>query len=431
MKRRAILAVAAGTTAIIAAAAVIPSLKGLVDSRGVPVFEVDRESFHRSVVAEGNLKAVDATPLTAPVEAQGPLKIAWIAPDGSRVAAGDVVVRFDPTDKEKELADGKADRATADEKIVKREAEQKATLRNLDRDAGHSRLELERARTFQSKDPEIFSRVEIIESQIDENLASRRVEHATSTRETKESLSRTDLALLAIERHKADLKIRQGERGLRSLEMTAPHDGILTLERDWRGNTPRVGETVWSGEPLAEIPDLTAMEAEVFVLEADAGGLTTGLPATVMLEAQPDRVYNAKVRRVDALAKPRFRGVPVQYFGLTLELERTEPAVMKPGQRLRATLALDERKDAFAVPREAIFEKDGKKIVYRRRGFAFEVVEVTLGPSALGRVVVERGLEKGDLIALRDPTRPAEEVRPPSEKEMPVAPALPLPGEAG
>ena len=30
-----------------------------------------------------------------------------------------------------------------------------------------------------------------------------------------------------------------------------------------------------------------------------------------------------------------------------------------------------------------------------------------LGPSTLGRVVVESGLAAGDLLALRDPTRPA------------------------
>ena len=145
------------------------------------------------------------------------------------------------------------------------------------------------------------------------------------------------------------------------------------------------------------------MEAEVFVLEADAGGLEVGRKAEVRLESVPGRAFPAKIKKVEALAKPRMRWLPVQYFGVVLELPETLPEVMKPGQRVRALLTLDERPGALVVPREAVFEKDGKRYVRRRHGSRFETVEVTLGPSALGRAVVEKGLAEGDVVALRDP----------------------------
>jgi hypothetical protein len=285
-------------------------------------------------------------------------------------------------------------------------------MKNLDRDADQARLELERARTFQTKDPTVFSRIEIIESEIDEGLAGKRADHANASRKTKASLAKADLDLLQIDRRKADIRVRQGESGLKALEMVAPHAGILTYQRDWRGNIPRVGETVWSGEALAEIPDLTEMEAEIFVLEADAGGLANGLPALVKLESQPNQPYQAEIKRVDSLARPRFRGTPVQYFSVTLALEKTDPASMKPGQRVGADLVMDERKGAVVVPRDAIFEKDGQKVVYRRKGGEFEPVAIELGPLALGKVVVEKGLSEGDVVALRDPTLPAGQSAP-------------------
>ncbi len=154
---------------------------------------------------------------------------------------------------------------------------------------------------------------------------------------------------------------------------------------------------------MAEVPDLGAMEARVYVLEADAGGLVGGLPATVVVEAHPAIEYEAKIKKVDTLAKRRTGWIPVQYFGATLELATTDPAVMKPGQRVRAVLTLDGRTDAISIPRNAIFEKDGKKIVYKRSGAEFVPAEVTVGPAAVGRVVVEKGLAVGDEIALRDP----------------------------
>lgn len=418
---------AVGVTAVVllGIALLLGSLRGLSFSRDVPVIRIQREAFQRTITAEGNLKAVRATPVTAPMESEGPFKIAWLAPEGSRVQSGDVVVRFDPTDKEKEVVDGRADREAADRKIAKKKAEDRAALKNLDRDADHAQLELDSARTFQSKDPQIFSRVEIIESEIDQGLAKSKMSHATAERTTRGTLSKTDVDILGIERHKADLKVRQGEKALRSLEIRAPHAGILTYKRDWRGNMPRVGDSIWMGQPVAEIPELDEMEAEVYVLEADAGGVAVGVEAEVVLDAQPGTAYHAKVKMVDKLARPRFRGVPVQYFSLVLSLERTDPAVMKPGLRVRANLTLDARKDALVVPRDAVLEKDGKKVVYRRATTGFAPVEVTLGPTALGRVVVESGLADGDVIALRDPTRstPDDGSKEAPGKASPPAPA--------
>src|SRR5512139_1685120 len=144
------------------------------------------------------------------------------------------------------------------------------------------------------------------------------------------------------------------------------------------------------------------MQAKVYVLEADAGGLVPGVPASVVVEAHPEIEFKAKIKKVDTLAKRRTGWIPVQYFGTTLEFEATDAAVMKPGQRVRAVLALDSRPDAISIPRNAVFEKDGRKIVYKRTRSGFVPVPVDLGPAAVGRVVVEKGLEPGDEIALRD-----------------------------
>jgi hypothetical protein len=76
---------------------------------------------------------------------------------------------------------------------------------------------------------------------------------------------------------------------------------------------------------------------------------------------------------------------------------------------VRAVLALDARPDAISIPRNAVFEKNGRKIVYKRAGSEFAAAFVTLGPAAIGRVVVEQGLAAGDEIALRDPTAVARD----------------------
>jgi len=93
----------------------------------------------------------------------------------------------------------------------------------------------------------------------------------------------------------------------------------------------------------------------------------------------------------------------VQYFGVTIALDKTDPAIMKPGQRVQATLVLDQE-DAIVVPRQAVFTKESKSIVYRKTATGFEPVTVELGAATAGRVVIKSGLGDGDTIALRDPT---------------------------
>ncbi len=146
------------------------------------------------------------------------------------------------------------------------------------------------------------------------------------------------------------------------------------------------------------------MNAEVFVLEADAAGLTIGQKAVITLEANPGIRYSGKITQVDKLARPRVRGVPVQYFGVIVTLDKTDPAIMKPGSRVLAQLELDNRANAFSIPRQALFEKQGKKIVYVRHGKGFVPSAVTIGTSSPGRIVVTTGVTKGDALALTDPT---------------------------
>jgi hypothetical protein len=405
-------------------------LAGSWSDRGtsIPVFRAERAPFELRVPAQGNLRAVRATPVSVPAGAPGPFRIAWMAPDGARVRTGEVVVRFDSTELVKELADSRDDGESTGLKIGKQKVQSRTEIDKLDSDAGLARQELETASQFQKKDEVVFSRHEIIESEIDRDLAKEKEGHARDARRTQETLGATELDLLGIERRKAEIKRIQAEQGLSALEVTAPYDGVLILKRNFRGEPVRVGDTVWNGQPLAEIPNLTEMEAEVFVLEADAGGLAPGKRATVILESRPDVAYPAEIRRVDPLAKPRLRGSPVQYFAVTLKLAETDPKLMKPGQRVRATLFLEERKETIAVPRQAVFDQEEKKIVYRRRGATFEPVEVTLGPSGMGRVVLEKGIEPGDEVALVDPTRPRNEPEEEGEEGSSSAPVPTAPG---
>ena len=90
MSRRRSSAPAALAVATLAVIAMLSSIGCSSWRDDTPVARVEREDFARKVYAEGHLKAVTATPVTSPIDIQEPLKIAWLAPDGSFVRKGEV-----------------------------------------------------------------------------------------------------------------------------------------------------------------------------------------------------------------------------------------------------------------------------------------------------------------------------------------------------
>ena len=376
----------------------------------VPTMTVAQsDSFVRRVTADGYLKAVEATTVTAPADSKQPMKVAWIVDDGSLVEEGQVVVRFDATDMQRQLEDSQGDVESAALSMRGQRQAGAAALIKRDHAAAQADREIVVANEFEPAEGSILARNEVIDSQIDIELAEAKAEHARAVKKVERSVSRSKVDLFDITHRQALSEVQRAEDGLAKLEVKAPHAGIWVLERDWRGQTTRVGDTVWPRMKIAEVPLVSEMEAELFALEADAGDLTEELRAEVVIEAHGERTYKAKVKRVDALAQPRHQDVPVQYFGVTLELEQTDAETMKVGQRVRATIFIEQEK-VIVVPRQSVFEDGGRFFVQRATADGFEEVDVELGSSSAGRVVITKGLEVDDVIALRDPTKGADEL---------------------
>jgi HlyD family secretion protein len=384
------------------------TLRSANDVRDVPTFTVTEAPFTRTVSAEGVLKPVKTTVVSAPSEGREPLMIAWMAEDGDLVKAGEVVVRFDALEVTKRLADGQSDRVAAESRIAKEKTLSESSVHDRDRTAEVTREEMDNNRKLGKKDPRFFPKAEVIESEIDDGLFQKRLDHARDARQIEEKLGRTRVDLAAIDRRKAELYQQQASATLKQLEIRAPHDGTFTLQKWGFRGTLHAGDRAFAGMRIAEISTSEQMDAEVFVLEADAGGLAVGRKATVVLEAQPDVVWKAKVKRVDPFPKPRQPEVPAQYFATLLEIEG-KTAGLRPGQRLHATIVLDEKPKALVVPRQAVFRRDNDNIVYRRSGGRFEPTKVKIGAGTVGRLVIAGGVKPGEQLALRDPTLSADE----------------------
>jgi hypothetical protein len=80
----------------------------------------------------------------------------------------------------------------------------------------------------------------------------------------------------------------------------------------------------------------------------------------------------------------------------------TPNSSLRPGQTAHIIIRGETLKDVLHLPRQAVFMRDGKPVVFVRTGRTFESKPVKIKHSLESQVVVE-GLPEGTEVALVDP----------------------------
>lgn len=369
----------------------------------MPTLAVESGDFHFVVHAEGELEAVHSTPLTTPPGGRGPMVISWIAPAFTSVSAGDVVARFDGTEFQLNADDADYEIQKLGLAIANKQRELGLSLSGLTNESEIVGLEMEMAEKFNIDDPMLYSQMEIIDSMSDGEYLGAKTGYLDRMGIHYETKSDAEMSVLETQQSSFDAKLQFNNKGLSMLEISAPHDGMFVLQKNWYGNLPRAGEAVFPGTRLATLPDLGQMQASLFVPEVEANGIKEGQVATVHLHAFPDRELTGTVSQISKSAQPRERDNPVKYFTVKVVLDQADPDWLLPGQRLDAEIVIADLADRISVPAQATFRDDSGSWVYVQSGNGFERRAIETGLCSTSRCLITSGLEAGDRIALSDP----------------------------
>lgn len=391
----------------------------------LPTATVTRGPFEVTLAIPGELKAVRSVSLSAP-DLPGQTKVTWVIDEGSRVQAGDVLVRFDETELKNTLEQAENDLEVALTKIDQRRAQLAVRLGDLQNDVTRAELGLKRAE-MRLTDSETVPRVEREAARIDVEESSISVERSRAALESAKLEGQAELELLRLDADRARRTLDKVRNLLDKAVMTAPSPGIVILTPIWKGGSRgpvSAGDTVWGGSSLIELPDLAEMEVEAWVHEVDAAKVLAGQPVSVVIDAHPRPAHGGQVTRVADLAVQRDREKAVKFLKVMISLDDTTE-VMKPGMTVRAEVQVDRREDVLSVPQEAIFYEGQQPVVYRKGFAGFAATPVQLDISNDTHVVVE-GLSEGDVVALVHPESAARGEPPsPGVPSGPAAAATP------
>ena len=389
--------------------AVLAAACGRPGAAAMAAMKVRKGTFEIVIPAFGELQAAKSTPIVVSPESRFAMQtIAWMAPEYSTVKSGDVVIRLASTQIPDLLRSEEAEMAKLKLEIAQKEKQLEKEKNDLTGQISVTAIQRELADVHAARDETIFSRNKIIEDAIDLNYQTIRERYYQKERTELEKRINAELQLLQSKVSARQVKIKQYRDQLNNLDIRAPHDGILIINKMWNGDKYRVGMNAYSGMKLGSLPDLSVMEAKVFVLESEASGLKEDLPVSLSLDYEPGRTFAGKVAGIDTIAKPLSEDSPLKYFETRVSLDATDPRLMKPGIQVKVSIFVERLADVIAVPNQAlVYEKD-KAFVLVKRGSGVQKRPVETGARSLTQTVITKGLEEGGQILLGNPATAAK-----------------------
>ena len=395
----------------------------------LPTVRVVRGNLDLSIHTTGELRSGRSAMVVAPSVA-GTLQIVRLATAGSRLQPNDVVVEFDPSEQEFNLEQSRSELEQAEQELVRSKAE-------ADVQAAQDQVELLKARfavrraELELGARELLSTIDARKKELTLEEAQRRLAQLEEDVKSKGTRSRAALAVLEARRDKARLGMATARQNIENMTVRTPIEGVVVLKQNmdasggmfFSGMTLpeyRVGDMVWSGRLVAEVLDVRGLELAAKVNEADRANLNVGQAAQVRVNGLGAGAFPGTIKTISGAAARGFffdNDSSRCKFDTTLLLTKPDER-LRPGLSAEVVISGQQLNGVLYVSRQALFEKDGKPVVYARGGKGFEPRPVKVKYRSESRAVVE-GVAEGTEVSLVDPEAQA------TGAQKPVAPAAP------
>ncbi|MEW5710427.1 MAG: efflux RND transporter periplasmic adaptor subunit [Pseudomonadota bacterium] len=224
-----------------------------------------------------------------------------------------------------------------------------------------------------------------------------------------QAVARRDKAVAAMAGAKA--AIAAAEAGLRSAEIAveqtlirAPFDGVVLVKH------ANIGDVVSPFNPSPEskgavvsMADMSTLEVETDVSEANLSKVSVGQPCEIQLDALPEARFEGVVRRMVPTVDRSKATVLVKVGFVELD-PRILPDMSARVAFLSRPVPPEERTPRLAVVPEAIMERDGRTLVFVIDSSGRAVATPVEVGEAIGDLVeVRRGLAAGQTVVKLPP----------------------------
>ena len=360
--------------------------------------------FEILVTITGELQAENSEKIMAPAELRsrqvrfGQLKIQDLIPEGTVVDSGDFVAKLDRADADNTLKDIDDELERRETAFVKTKIDTTIRLRNLRDELINLKFGMEEAEITleQSKyEPPTTIR----QAQINLDKTTRAHEQAKKNYKLKVQQANADMKEVAINLAKQQRRKEVMEKVLEKFTIYAPKPGMVIYMKEWGGAKRKVGSNISPWDlTVATLPDLSSMISKTYVNEIDISKLKVGQQVRIGVDAFPEKKYIGEVIEVANIGE-QLPNTDAKVFEVVIKVFGSDP-ILRPSMTTSNAIIIVTFDSVTYVPLEAIHSNDSVTFVYKKNGVKQIVV---LGESNENEIIVEQGLEAGEIAFLSVP----------------------------
>lgn len=364
--------------------------------------EIVRGDFVRSMRFHGTVEPVEANPVVAPRLAGqnlNTLVITYLAPPGSAVKPGDLLVEFDRQAQIQDAFDRQSEYKDFLEQIKKKQASEAAAKATDDTDIKQAEDALGTAQ-LEMKKNEVISKIDAEKNQEALAQAQANLKQLQETYRLKREAAAAAIKVLEIQRDRSNGAMVHAQKNSEKMSIRAAHSGLVVLNSIWKGqgmDEVQVGDEVRAGLPFMQVVNPAAMRVRVRVNQVDVPYLAVGQPCQIRLDAYPDLVFPGKLETLSAIGVQSSLSTKVHTFVATFSISGNDPKLM-PDLSAAVDVELERKPGVLLAPRDAIIAEAGHEYVRVKNGAGFERREVKAGEENDVQIVIESGAQPGAVV---------------------------------
>jgi HlyD family secretion protein len=363
---------------------------------------VERKNFTQTLRLNGSTQASRSFVVLAPrlEGAQvGSMVITKLAPAGTQVQKGDVLVEFDPQAQTKDYLDKKSTYENLVGQVAQKQAEENIALAKDDTAMKQAEDELKRAQLELQRN-EIVSRIDAEKNQEALDEAQATLKQLRETYQLKRAAAAATIRIQEIQRDRALEAMRYAQGNAAKMVVHSPMPGVVVYNTIWLGGrmgTVQQGDQVRPGVPFLQVVDPSQMEVRVALNQVDLLKARLGQQALMHLDAYPGMTLPATLEELSPLGHPGQFSEVVRSFTARFSVQGTDPRLL-PDLSAALDLDLGSQKSVLIVPWQSIGIQDNHQYVWLKTTVGFEKRNVQTGPRNDLEAVVNSGLSEGDII---------------------------------
>ncbi|MFY9557759.1 MAG: efflux RND transporter periplasmic adaptor subunit [Blastocatellia bacterium] len=354
------------------------------------------------VTATGTLKASSVRNFSAPPPfgEYWQFQIVSLATEGGNVKNGDSLINFDAQKVREDLQRYQSELDQANKELEKTKVSIDLERQELSSKLAEAENKFEKLKLKQGAGSDIEASNVIEKDNLAVEQAKREVSALKERMEWHKKASDAAYNIILSRKARAENRVTSIQKGMEGFQAKADRDGVVVYKTKWNGERFRVGETVWSGMPVIEIPELNTILAEALVPEVDIGKIKIGQHAEVSIDAFPGRSFAGTVKSIGTLVKPKAWDIPNKVLDVQIALDQLDISVMRPAMSVRVKIETNLIADCMAVPLKAVLTTADGAVVKVKTDTGWRSQKVKLGDSNGTDIIVTEGVNDGDRVAV-------------------------------